>query len=298
MLNLQTSMAQKKDINNDDGLGAFTKISVKPSVTDERIKAFDEPHIVYYDPKVKNNKILLWLAGTGGTTDSYPVKFLKTALDQGYRVIVLSYITEPAVAQVCIGKELKSDAGCPADYRQKRIYGDNDFSLIPDKPEDAIENRFVKLLVYLQKTDERGKWGEYLENGKTKPKWGKIAVGGQSQGGGMAEFIGQHENIFRVVSFSGGWDYSDSKNKKIANWYYNKNITPMANWYATYNVKENNAKSISEICVALKIPADHVFALDKPLANTNGGSGNPYHGDGVHNTAYKQVWLTMLGSGL
>jgi hypothetical protein len=50
--------------------------------------------------------------------------------------------------------------------------------------------------------------------------------------------------------------------------------------------------------VALKIPTGHVFALDKPLANTNSSSDNPYHGDGVKNPAYKQIWLTMLGSGL
>jgi len=101
-----------------------------------------------------------------------------------------------------------------------------------------------------------------------------------------------------VISFSGGWDYSDQKNKKIADWYYNKNITPMANWYATYNVKEKATQSISEICVALKIPSDHVFALDKPLLNGNSTGDNPYHGDGVHNPVYKQIWLTMLGSGL
>ncbi|HWD86889.1 MAG TPA: hypothetical protein VG367_02100 [Mucilaginibacter sp.] len=62
---------------------------------------------------------------------------------------------------------------------------------------------------------------------------------------------------------------------------------------------EKTAKSIAEICVALKIPQDHVLALDKPMSNDGkGASDNPYHGDGVRNPVYKQVWLTMLGSGL
>ncbi len=298
MLGAQSSVAQKTKSSDNDALGSYTKIEVKPSVTDARITAYDLPHLVYYDPKIKNNKVLLWLFGTSGTTDSAPVKFLKTALDQGYRVVVLSYITEPAVASVCIGKTLASDPGCPLEYRRKRAYGDNNFTLIPDQPQDAIISRFVKLLAYLTKNDAAGQWAQYLDVQGAKPNWSKIAVAGQSQGGGMAEFIGQNENIFRVISFSGGWDYSDSKTKKIADWYYNKNITPMANWYATYNVKEKATKSISEICVALNIPTDHVFALDKPLANANSGSDNPYHGDGVKNPVYKQIWVTMLGSGL
>jgi hypothetical protein len=289
---IEPLMAQQNDI------AGYTKISVKPSEADPSITAYDQPHLVFYDPQVKNDKILLWLFGTGGTTDSFPVKFLKTALVQGYRVVVLSYITDPAVANTCNGKVLPTDPGCPVEYRRKRAYGDNNFTLISDKPQDAIINRFVKLLAYLAKTDAGGEWSQYLDATGAKPNWDVVAIGGQSQGGGMAEFIGQNEKIFRVVSFSGGWDYSDSKTKKIADWYYNKNVTPMAQWYATYNVNENSAKSISEICVALKIPADHVFALDKPLLNPNNKSDNPYHGDGVHNPAYKDIWVTMLGSGL
>jgi hypothetical protein len=286
------SMAQKNDIPG------YTKISAKPSETDPSIKAYDQPHIVFYDPQVKNNKLLLWLFGTSGTTDSFPAKFLKTALMQGYRVVVLSYITEPAVANTCSGKVLLSDPGCPVEYRRKRVYGDNNFALIPDEPQDAIINRFVKLVAWLEKNDAGGQWAQYLDAQGAKPNWAQIAVAGQSQGGGMAEFIGQNENIFRVISFSGGWDFSNSKTRKIADWYSNKNITPMANWYATYNVKEVDAKSIAEISVALKIPADQVFAFDKPLLNENSDSPNPYHADGVKNPAYKQTWLTMLGSGL
>jgi hypothetical protein len=296
-LGVRASMAQETKAEDMTALKSYKKLAVKPSVTDARIKKYDLPHLVYYDPKVKNNKILLWLFGTSGTTDDFPVKFLKTALDQGYRVVILSYITEPAVAGVCIGKTLASDPGCPLEYRRKRAYGDNNFTLIPDEPQDAILSRFTRLLTYLAQTDASGQWSQYLGAQGAKPDWSKIAVGGQSQGGGMAEFIAQNENVFRVVSFSGGWDYSDSKAKKIADWYYNKNVTPMANWYATYNVKEKTAKSISEICVAMKIPTDHVFALDKPLLNGKGSGDNPYHGDGVHNPAYKPIWLTMLGSG-
>ena len=58
----------------------------------------------------------------------------------------------------------------------------------------------------------------------------------------MAELIAQTETVARVISFSGGWDYADSRAKKIAGWYSKNATTPMDRWFATYNVNENAAK--------------------------------------------------------
>ena len=275
-------------------------IKVKPSTADVSVTYWDSAHVVYYDPKIKNNSILLWLTGTGGTSNNVPTDFFKTALQQGYRVIALSFISVPAVAQLCMGDYLDANSNCAADFRRRRIYGDNDFSLIKDEPQDAIIPRLVKLLQYLTKNDISGNWSLYLEKGMSKANWNKIAIAGQSQGGGMAQFIAQYENILKVISFSGGWDYSNSRDKKIAGWYFNKNVTPMGNWYATYNINEPAANSLKEICDALHIPPDHIFALDKPLGNAaaTASNPNPYHGDGIRNTAYQATWVAMLGNGL
>ncbi len=273
-------------------------IEVHPSSTDPAITYWDTAHVAYYDPAISNNKLMLWLTGTNGTTYNIPRDFFVTALEQGYRIIALSFISVPAVARICRGDFLDNNTDCAAEFRRMRIYGDNGFSMIPDQPQDAIIPRFVKLLQYLSKTDPDGNWQQYLDEGTNKPQWSKIAISGQSQGGGMGQFIAQYENIASVISFSGGWDYSNSA-KKIADWYFNENVTPLENWYATYNTNENAANSIKEICIALKIPPDQVFALDKPLRNDSSlaGKSNPYHGDGLHNSAYRPVWIEMLGSG-
>ncbi len=218
-------------------------VSVKPSTTNVAIHKWDTAHAVYYDATIKNNKILLWLAGTNGTPLNIPVEFFNTALGQGYKIIALSYITVPAVSQICKEAVLDANAACAADFRRKRIYGDNNFSIIIDEPQDAIIPRFVNLLQWLVKNDSSGNWSQYLNQEKVKPIWNKIAIAGQSQGGGMSEFIGQQESLARVISFSGGWDYSNSKEKKIARWYFNKNATAMKNWYATYNINEMAATS-------------------------------------------------------
>lgn len=278
----------------------YKTIKVQPSKLDKSVKMADEPHIIFYDQKLKNNKILLWLTGTGGTTNHVPGPFINTALESGYKVIALSFITTPGVSQVCVGKTLNSNPDCAGEFRRMRVYGTPGFSLIPDKPQDAIVPRLTKLLQYLSKSDPQGNWASYLKN--NKPDWSKIAIAGQSQGGGMGEFIAQNDSVDRVISFSGGWDYSNSKEKKIAGWYFKKNKTPKERWYAAYHVNEAASKPLAEICNALGIPKDHIFALDKEINPAAGNpktkkKPNPYHTQGIGNIIYKPIWQTMLGSG-
>lgn len=275
-------------------------VRVKPSQTNAAIHAWDTTHVVFYDPTIRSNKLLLWMAGTNGTPLSVPTALFNTALAQGYRIIALSYITVPAISQVCVRDMLDANVDCAETFRRKRVYGDNTFPTIPDQPQDAIIPRLVHLLQWLAKNDAGGNWGKYLTADGSKPNWASIAVTGQSQGGGMAEFIAKTETVARVISFSGGWDYSDSRSRKIAGWYTKKSATPMDRWFATYNTNENAAKTLGEICTALQIPASHIFALDKPLLNPSApaANANPYHGDGIRNPVYQPIWITMFGSGL
>lgn len=276
------------------------KVSVKPSETNSAIHAWDTTHVVYYDPSVRANKVLLWLAGTNGTPLSVPAELFNTALAQGYRIIALSYITVPAVSQVCVGQTLAADIHCAETFRRRRIYGDVAFPAIPDQAVDAIIPRFTALLTWLARNDAGGNWSSYLNPDGAKPNWQRIAIAGQSQGGGMAEFIAQQESIARMISFSGGWDYSDSREKKIAAWYSRPSATSPEKWFATYNVNEVAARQLGEICTALRIPAGQIFALDEPLLNPAAATtnNNPYHGDGIRNTAYRPIWVQMLGSGI
>ncbi|MEQ1694077.1 MAG: hypothetical protein ABMA00_22500, partial [Gemmatimonas sp.] len=273
---------------------------VKPSATNATIHAWDTAHVVYYDPSTPSSRILLWLAGTNGTPLNIPAELFNTALAQGYRVIALSYITVPAVSQICVGDRLHANVNCAEQFRRRRIYGDQTFASIGDEPQDAIISRLSHLLRWLNTHDAGGKWSTYLSTDGATPRWSRIAVSGQSQGGGMAEFIGQREDVARVISFSGGWDYANSREKTIAGWYSNTSVTPMGKWFATYNVNEIAAAQIREISTALRIPSGQIFALDKPLMNANAATSaaNPYHGDGIRNVAYKSVWLRMLGSGI
>lgn len=97
---------------------------VEPSDTNSAIHAWDTTHVVFYDPTVASNKVLLWMAGTNRTPLKVPAELLNTTLAQGYRVIALSYLTVPAVSQVRVGKALDENIHGPKMFRRQGIYGD------------------------------------------------------------------------------------------------------------------------------------------------------------------------------
>jgi hypothetical protein len=266
---------------------ADTILTIVPSDTDARITASNLTHVVMYDRAAKPGNILLFLDGTGGRPPG-PLRFLNRAVERGYRVINLSYIDEPAVSEICIGTTLLREPECAREFRQKRIYGDNVTGLIRDAPQDAIMNRFIKLLQHLVAADPSGQWGQYLDNGS--PIWNRIAVAGQSQGGGMAEFIAQRQEVGRVIAFSGGWDLSGPR--ELASWYLGKNATPRDRYYGTYNVAEPAANLLARIYAALGVPATQTLALNLPVR-----PGTEAHTEGIANPAYRDAWDLVLGNG-
>ncbi len=268
---------------------SLVQFHITPSTTDSSITSFDSPHLVVYNPSIKQGKLLIFLTGTGGIPPKKPNDFFLTAIEQGYRVISLSYFNLPAGVVVCAEeKQFNKDPDCVEKFRIKRIYGENVTSLFPDEPQDAIINRITKLLVYLANHDKQGNWEKYLQSGDIK--WNEIALSGQSQGGGMAAFIAKRSRVARVISFSGGWDYAGGN--KIASWYSKDSVTPPKRWYATYHVEEPKAMTILESCKAMKIPDNHILALSKEVRQTSKA-----HGAGISDKIYKPEWIQMLGKG-
>lgn len=263
-------------------------LNIEPSKTDSRITEANTPHLVAYNPSTKQGKLLLFLPGTGGIASKGPNDFFQIAIQQGYSVINLSYINTPAIAQICKGSTLSENSNCAEEFRIRRIYGTNNFSLVTDESYDAIVNRLTKLLVYLSEHDKKGKWNRYLEDGK--PKWEEIALAGQSQGGGMAAFIAKRELVARVIDFSGGWDYSAIN--KIAEWYSKSSVTPPDRWYGTYHVEEPTAAIIITTYQAMNIPENHIYAFDLEFPD-----GAKAHSNGIRNVLYTDKWIALLGKG-
>lgn len=271
----------------NDTQAQIARLDVRPSATAPEIKSADAPHIVLLDSVRVSEDLLLWLPGTFGHPHlAAQLDFPQFAAQQGYRVIILSYITDQAVSGICIAKNLRANRSCAEDFRRKRIFGDQEFSLIADQPHDAIVYRLTKLLQHLRQTRPEENWDQYL-NADGSPQWERISVGGQSQGGGHAAFIAKFKPVARVIMLSGGWDMRAPG--EIADWYAKPSATPAARWFATYHVEEPTAQSMADIYRTLGIPSTNVGALDKPVR------GMKAHGEGLSNPAYQSWWKFALG---
>jgi len=276
--------AQIEDLSVDKET-TIVDLKVMPSATDATIKTTDVAHWVRYDAAIPADKLFLFLPGTNGVPVKGPRKLFETAIQEGHKVINLSYINQPAVARICRGENLENDESCAKNFRTQRVFGTQLTTLIPDESQDAIIPRLTKLLTYLIKYDKEGDWEKFMEN--DTPKWSEIIVTGQSQGGGMAAFIAKQKLVYRIVTFSGGWDYS-AKNK-IANWYSDKSVTPLDRWFGTYHVEEPMASTIDATYKEMGIPAQHIYSLDKEVP-----SNRKAHSQAIRNIGYKDLWIALL----
>lgn len=270
------------DKSHMDGVVVY---HIKPSDTDKTIKEADEEHFVEYKPSNKEKKLLVYLGDTEERPLKGPMEFFDVAVDEGYKVINLSYRTRESVVKVCRSVKLSDDSHCTEKLRTKRIYGIQTTDLINDDPQDAIVNRLVKLLLYLKKNDAAGKWDAFLIG--ALPNWELITIAGQSQGGGMAEFIAKREKVGRVISFSGATD--NSKTGKIAQWYYGASATPYDRYYAVYHTEELKADHLKSSYSVMEVPPDHTFVLDQKVRKPK----VPEY-QGVRNSAYKETWKKLL----
>ncbi|WP_457446438.1 BPSS1187 family protein [Roseateles sp. P5_E4] len=259
-------------------------LRVAPQAADARLKADESPHWVVYDPAV-TEPLLVWLPGTNGHPASGPKGLFQAVRSAGFRLVGLSYLDDVAVSQVCKGPRLQAHPTCAAAFRQQRVWGDATAAPIDDRPEDAIVPRLTRLLRHLAEQDPAGQWVGYLDG--DEPRWSRIVLAGQSQGGGMAAFIAKTRSVAGVLDFSGGWDREASGD--LARWYRRASVTPPERWHATYHVQETAADLLAQSYRLLGIPPAQVHALDLPLR-----PGGQPHGEGIANAAYAPLWQQML----
>lgn len=265
---------------------AEQRLLVSPHATDERLGADELPHLVAYDAEKAQAPLLVWLPGTNGRASPGPRQLFETVLQQGYRLVSMTYLNSNAVSQVCVGPTLRAQPSCAGRVRQHRVWGEPHTRLIDDKPEDAIVPRLTKLLQHLARTDAAGQWAQYLDG--DEPRWERIVVAGQSQGGGMAGFIAQTRRVAGVIMFSGGWDRASSGGD-IAEWYSRSSLTPPQRWHGTFHKDEPQAATMERIYRRQGVPVAQIHALSQPVRE----NGNP-HGEGIANPVYRPLWEQML----
>jgi hypothetical protein len=257
---------------------------IPPQATDPRLSADDAPHLVIDGGDGADAPLLVWLGGTNGTPERGPRGFYEAARREGYRLLAVSYLDTQAVAGVCVGATLRARPACAGQMRQHRVWGEPLTDLIADRPEDAIVPRLTALLRHLARTEPAGRWEQYLDG--AEPRWPRVVLAGQSQGGGMSAYIAQTRRVAGVIVFSGGWDRRPGGD--IADWYGRPSETPPQRWHATFHAQEPQAATLERTYQRLGVPPAQIHRLDEPV------QGSMAHTEGIRNPAYRALWEEML----
>jgi pimeloyl-ACP methyl ester carboxylesterase len=268
----------------------------KPSaINPEADPKFDEPHWVYvqrdivvqHDAKLPadRHELLLYIPGTAAPNakELEPGKvriyashtFCLMAASLGYHVIALSYPNSLS-ASSC---NKDQDPEAFEKFRLSIIQGGTSPHITVSRT-NSIENRLIELLGVLAKKYPQEDWGDY-RSADGSLKWEKIAVAGQSQGGGHAALIGIHHAVPRVICFGAPKDYSQALQKPAA-WYLKPGATPKSAYFAFNHDQDRQGCTPPQQIENLK-----ALTLDQfgPPAYVDGAAA-PYGGSHILMTNY------------
>lgn len=224
---------------------ALDVLAIRPSSTVADIKTFDDPHWVYVNRDIvlqkdaslpaDRHELLLWIPGTqppeakeappGRAPRGGSDAFCKLTATLGYHVIAMSY---PNTISASVTRN-EPEPGAFEEFRMALIAGGTTQHISVSRV-DSIENRLIKLLQQLAVKRAREEWSQFL-NADGSIKWERLAVAGQSQGGGHAALIGIHHEVSRVLCFGSPKDYSIALRSPAA-WYLKESATPKDRFFA------------------------------------------------------------------
>jgi len=294
-------------------LGQRQSNFVAPQSTDPEITTNLNNHYVSFNGSVPSKgQLFVFLPGTGGVAFNY-LEINNTAADLGFHAINLTYPNDDAVNTLCGGTN--SDLDCYGNIRMETVDGTDRSPLVNVNRANSIENRLIKLLIYLRNTFPGLGWQQFL-TADSKLIWSKIVIAGHSQGGGHAGIIGRYHGVARVLMFA-ATDFNARANAP-ANWIAVPDSTPNATGAARFwgfghqqDEMVNFTLMTTRIWPSYGMPPfgaiQNVDSVSPPYANSHSLTSNRtcdnYHGcivvdirlvleNGV--PVYKSVWEYML----
>jgi hypothetical protein len=206
-------------------VAALYQYNVLPSATSSAITAFNNEHYVCLDTRViLKNKLFVFFPGTSATPSLYQ-GIIQKAAALGYHAIGLMYTNN---SDLYVASASSPDNNQFGLCRSEIFNGTDVTTGVTVNTDNCIKNRLVKLLQYLQQQTPWQNWQQFL-NGTTDVNWSKCLLGGHSQGGGHAAYIGKQVSVDRVVVFS-SIDWNGLLNKS-ANWVTTAGLTPAGKYY-------------------------------------------------------------------
>ena len=168
---------------------------IAPATTEPAVTGWLGSHaVVYSTAAAHRGELLLFLHGQGGTGTGAQ-ELLRTAAEEGYHAVGLTYPNDWSPFNLCSGS---GDPDCALMVRREIITGTNHSPLITVNRPDSVENRLIKLLQHMQGVHPAEGWDQFTSGGAIL--WDRVAVFGHSQGGGNAGVIAKDHALARCCT--------------------------------------------------------------------------------------------------
>jgi hypothetical protein len=304
---------------------SFTDATVKeptlrtlsPALTDNAINTALDDHLVWTPGGAQINKLVIYLASSRAAPTTGKI-FQLEAARLGFYVIGLAYPNNPGLASFC--PQSANPEECYETVRMQIITGQPQTKFVQVNAANSIENRLLKLLVYLEEKFPDEHWGQFVNaesEGSATPTlaWERMIVTGHSQGAGHAAMIAKIHKIGRVVMFSG---VTDGLNDQATIWlkvgattldrYYsfahvrdlfyptivaNWNALGMLQWTSTPAETNQPPYGATHLLITDILPKTGNYDAPGPHASTAVDFGTPVAADGT--PLFRDAWRYLLG---
>lgn len=179
------------------------------------------------------DKLFVWLPASG-TVPAATQLLLQAAANNGLHALGLAYPNDVVIGTACLGS---GDAECWAHAREEIRTGSGVSGVVSVNAANAIEQRLVKALQYLQTTQPERGWSQYLDTGGAV-RWDKVRVGGHSQGGGHAAYLANKRSLDRACLLSSPADFDEGR-QQPATWLASASATPAARIWGFTHLRDS-----------------------------------------------------------
>ncbi len=288
---------------------AFSQVRtdfVAPLATEPGVTGWLGNHAAVLDTGAAHRQeLMVYLHGQGGTGTGAQ-ELLRTAAEEGYHSVGLTYPNDWSPFNLCIGS---GDPDCALKVRREIITGADHSPLITVSRADSVENRLIRLLEHMEGLRPGEGWGQFLDNGAVR--WERVAVFGHSQGGGNAGVIAKDHALARCCTSAPA---ADGGAGNPAPW-WGQHATESGRYFGFCHTQDGLAQKVAFWnAVGAPGPVVDVAASAPPFGGSQQlstsiepAAAGQYHNSTVIDSVtprnadgtprYKDVWRHMLTAG-
>lgn len=215
--------------------------AIAPQDTDAAIEAPRDAHFVAIDTDVPSRgQLFLFLRGMAGVPADVSA-MVRQAAANGFHAIGLTYPNTVRLLALC---EKDPDDACFEKVRLETIDGQDRTPLITITPPNSIQSRLTKLLTHLATRFPSDGWSAYVDG--DGPRWSKIRLGGQSEGGTHVTLIARDREVARVCMLEAPVDLigaASASARRLPPWIVPAQMTPADRYYGLRHLRSSSPQA-------------------------------------------------------